>query len=487
VSAERELLYSVAAVRELDRRAIASGIPARELMRRAGAAAARLVETRFREARRILVVAGPGNNGGDGYDLASELHARGYEVRVVAPLGPPRSAEAQAARAEYLMRDGLVIDDPADLSKADLLVDALFGVGFRRAEDEASRQALAALAGASARVLALDVPSGVDADSGAVPGPAARATLTLCFIAAKRGLFTGRALDHVGEVLVDDLAVPTEVFAWVAPAAVRIGPKWLHERLEPRRRDVHKGHFGHVLVVGGARGFGGAARLAAEGALRAGAGWVSVATELEHVPALLAGRPELMARGFEAIEELLLRATVLAVGPGLGREERARHLFERALASGKGLVLDADALALLASSPRRLPPGTIITPHPGEAARLLGCEVDAVQADRFAAAERLAADYGCIVVLKGAGTVIAGEGLPSVIEAGNPAMASAGMGDVLTGVIAALIAQGLPPGEAARAGALAHAVAGDRAAPGPGGRGLIASDLLAMLPKVLSS
>ncbi len=474
-------------MRELDRRAIAGGIEARELMRRAGAAAARLVGERFAGAGDILVVAGPGNNGGDGYDLGRELLAGGRRVRVFAPLGAPRTKEAALARAEYLRCGGVILEQlPAGAIAADLVVDALFGLGFRQPTDEASRCVLERLAQTAAPVLALDVPSGVDADRGAVSHPAVRASLTLCFIALKRGLFTGAALDHAGEVLVDDLGLPREVFAGIEPAAERFAVERLRDCLPRRRRDVHKGDFGHVLVVGGAKGFGGAARLAAEGALRAGAGWVSVATEAEHVAALLAGRPELMARGFDAIDVLSERASVLAVGPGLGTDERARQLLARALECGRGLVLDADALALLAQSPRRLPSCSIITPHPGEAARLLRCDVAAVQADRFAAAAELARAFACIVVLKGAGTVVAGEGCPAVIAAGNPAMASAGMGDVLTGVIAGLRAQGLSPWDAARLGALAHAVAGDRAAPGAAGRGLIASDLLSRLPEVLS-
>lgn len=481
------LLYSVAAVRELDRRAIAGGISARELMRRAGAAAARLIEQRFPRAQRVAVVAGPGNNGGDGYDLGRELLAQGAQVRVYAPLGAPRSDEARMAQAEYLAAGGEVVGELPSSTDHSLLIDALFGVGFRRAEDPLTERALAALAAAPGPIVALDVPSGVDADSGAVPGPAVCADLTICFIAGKRGLFTGRALDHAGEVVVAELGLPKELFARVEPAAECWRPEDLGKHLPRRRRDVHKGDFGHVLVVGGARGFGGAARLAAEGALRAGAGWVSVATEAEHVSALLAGRPELMARSFEEIESLLERATVVAVGPGLGRDERAQRLFERLLAGDKPMVLDADALALLARAPRRLPPRSVITPHPGEAARLLRCEVAAIQADRFAAAAALATTYGCVAVLKGAGTVVVGgEERPTVIAAGHPAMASAGMGDVLTGLIAALLAQGLPPCKAARLGALAHASAGERAAPGPGGRGLIASDLLGRLPEVLS-
>lgn len=487
MNGEGDRLYSAAAVRELDRRAIAGGIEARELMRRAGVAAARLVDERFASARDVLIVAGPGNNGGDGYDLGRELLSRGRRVRILAPLGPPRTDAAAVARAEYLRCGGVVLEQlPAGPIAADLVVDALFGLGFRQADDETSRSALEWLAQTAAPMLALDVPSGVDADRGAVTHPAVRASLTLCFIALKRGLFTGAALDHAGEVLVDDLELPREIFAGIEPAAERFAPHRLREGLPRRRRDVHKGDFGHVLVVGGAKGFGGAARLAAEGALRAGAGWVSVATEADHVEALLAGRPELMARGFEAMDTLSERASVLAVGPGLGTDERARRLLARALDRGRGLVLDADALTLLAQAPRRLPPGSIITPHPGEAARLLGCDAAAVQADRFAAAAALAEAFACTVVLKGAGTVVAGEGRPAVIAAGNPAMASAGMGDVLTGVIAGLLAQGLAPWDAARLGALAHAVAGDRAAPAAAGRGLIASDLLGRLPEVLS-
>lgn len=253
--------------------------------------------------------------------------------------------------------------------------------------------------------------------------------------------------------------------------------------LPPRPMDSHKGRNGHVLCVGGNAGSGGAVMLAAESALRAGAGLVSVATRAQHVAPLLARLPEAMAHAVQDSDELqalLPRATVIAIGPGLGQDEWARELWRQVLGSGTPLVIDADALNLLAAQPRPLH-DAILTPHPGEAARLLGTDAAAVQADRFGAAAALAARHGAVVVLKGAGTVVtAPQARPRVIAAGNPGMAVGGMGDLLTGIIAALRAQGLAAFDAASAGALLHALAGDDAAC-EGQRGLLPTDLLATL------
>jgi NAD(P)H-hydrate epimerase len=264
-----------------------------------------------------------------------------------------------------------------------------------------------------------------------------------------------------------------------------IGPDALPAWLPPRPRDSHKGANGHVLCIGGDHGSGGAIVLCAQAALRTGAGLASVATRAAHVPALLARQPEAMAQAVEsadALAPLFARASIIAIGPGLGQGAWGRAMLAAALAASKPLVLDADALNLLAAAPRALPAGTILTPHPGEAARLLDSDIASVQGDRNAAARALVQRYGAVVVLKGAGTIVAAPGrIPRVVAAGNPGMATGGMGDLLTGVIAALRAQGLDAFDAASCGALLHAHAGDLAAREDGMRGLLPSDLLPWL------
>lgn len=259
-------------------------------------------------------------------------------------------------------------------------------------------------------------------------------------------------------------------------------------RIPQRPRDAHKGLFGHVLCIGGGRGMGGAIALCAESALRAGAGRVSAATRAEHVAMLLARRPECMAHAVESpddIAHLLGSADVIAIGPGLGRDAWAKALLDAALAASRPLVVDADALTMLAADPRPLPSGSVITPHPGEAARLLGIVPDAVQADRFACAQALAARYDCVAVLKGHGTLVAAKDERTrVVEGGNPGMASAGMGDALTGIVAALRGQGHDAFAAGWTGAVLHAAAGDAVAARQGEHGLLASDLIAALPAV---
>ena len=263
-----------------------------------------------------------------------------------------------------------------------------------------------------------------------------------------------------------------------------IGPEALAAWLPPRPRDSHKGDNGHVLCIGGDHGSGGAIVLCAQGALRCGAGLASVATRAEHVAAVLARQPEAMAHAAESTQDLrplIERADVVAIGPGLGQGEWGRAMLDAALAARKALVLDADALNLLAASPRTLPSDAILTPHPGEAARLLRSDTAAVQADRAGAAQALAAQHDAVVVLKGAGSIVAAPArTPRTVAAGNPGMATGGMGDVLTGVIAALRAQGLPAFDAAACGALLHAHAGDVAAR-DGERGLLPGDLVACL------
>jgi ADP-dependent NAD(P)H-hydrate dehydratase / NAD(P)H-hydrate epimerase len=448
------------------------------LMQRAGLAAWRHVLARWPQAQRIVVACGPGNNGGDGYVLATHALHSGRDVHVVR-LAEPRTEPGRQAQAEFVAAGGRCVDFSMTLPDADLIVDGVFGIGLTRAPDSDSSRLIDAINTSAATVLALDVPSGVDAGTGHVPGTAVRATSTLQFLAAHRGLLTGASLDHCGRLEVASLEVGLDP---AVASALALHADALADWLTPRARDSHKGSNGHVLCIGGEHGSGGAIALCAEAALRSGAGLVSVATRAEHVAALLTRRPEAMVVGIDdphAIPRLLQRANVVAIGTGLGQQAWGGALWNLGATSGKALVIDADALNLLAAQPCALPPDAILTPHPGEAGRLLGIETGAVQSDRFAAARQLAERYGCVIVLKGAGTIVAApDCVPRVIAAGNPGMAVGGMGDLLTGVIAALRAQRMDAFPAACCGALLHAVAGDAAARNGGERGLLPSDLL---------
>ena len=471
-------LFDNDALRRIEAASAAASGDAFALMQRAGQAAWRQVLQRWPQARRIVVACGAGNNGGDGYVVALHALQAGREVEVVR-VAAPTSELAMRACAQFESGGGRCADAAPAFERADLVVDAIFGIGLSRPPQGVAADMVAAINAAGKPVLALDVPSGVDAQTGNVAGAAVRATATLQLLAAHCGLVTGAAIDYCGELTVDVLA--TDVGRREAQAFA-LHSDALTDCLKPRARDSHKGTYGHVLCIGGDAGSGGAIALCAQAALRSGAGLVSVATRSQHVPAFIATRPEIMGHAVEnasALAMLVERANVLAIGPGLGQHAWGTSLFDAVIDDARPLVLDADALNLLSRKPRRLPMDAVITPHPGEAARLLGCDIAAVQSDRFAAARSLVERFGCVVVLKGAGTIVAARDCkPCVIAAGNPGMAVGGMGDLLTGVIAALRAQALPAFDAAACGALLHAVAGDDAAAEGGERGLIPSDLL---------
>ena len=482
-------LHTAAQARAMDAAAVETlGIAAYELMGRAGAAAWSLLHRRWPQARRIGVACGPGNNGGDGYVLARLARAAGCQVQVlVGPDGAPRTEEAKRAWNAWREDGGVTRVFDGQLPEVDLWVDALFGTGLARGMHGVAQAMIERINATHLPVLALDLPSGLDGDRGHAERDCIRADATITFLAAKRGLYTGQGRDAAGEVSYDALGLPTDFLARFPSSATWFGPDALADGLAPRHANAHKGEHGHVLCIGGEMGMGGAVRLCAEAALRAGAGLASVATRTEGVAALVAARPEAMTHAVEdadALAPLLQRASVLAVGPGLGRGEWGRELFEAAVASGKPLILDADGLVLLSMHPRPLPQA-ILTPHPGEAARLLGMGNQEVQADRFDAVSRLAEKFQCVVVLKGAGTLVAAPGeTTAVIGAGNPGMATGGMGDVLPGVVAALHAQGLSNFRAAVVGALLHGAAGDAAARVDGERGLLPSDLFPHLRRL---
>ena len=481
-------LFDIEALRALEARgaALLDG-DAFALMARAGQAAWRCVLKHWPQAQRVVVVCGHGNNGGDGYVLARHAQESGRDVQVLR-LQSPSTPLAQRACDEYIAVGGRIANVSTEFPDADLIVDALFGIGLSRAPDAAASALIEAINAHPAPLLALDVPSGIDARSGSAPGAAIVADRTLQFIARHRGLRTGVAMDHAGELALATLDLPISLFDGIDAVALAYRHDALHALFPLRARDSHKGRNGHVLCVGGDAGSGGAVLLAVDAVLHCGAGLASVATRTAHVPALLARRPEAMAHGIKEASQLaplLEHAGVVAIGPGLGQGAWGRALFDAVLACDKPRVFDADALNLLARSPRRLGERDVITPHPGEAARLLGIATADVQRDRFAASKALCERYGAQVVLKGAGSIVASPGTrPAVICAGNPGMAVGGMGDLLTGCIAALLAQGFASRDAAIAGALLHASAGDAAARVDGERGLLPSDLLPWLRRL---
>jgi ADP-dependent NAD(P)H-hydrate dehydratase / NAD(P)H-hydrate epimerase len=481
-------LYSAAQVRELDRRAVEiHGIPGTELMVRAGTRVLETLTTRFPRARRVVVVCGPGNNGGDGFVVAEAAKRCGIESTVLT-LGGKRAAGDAALMRRRCEAAGVAIQPfaAAPLRDADAIVDALLGTGLQRDVEGEWRAAIETINASGRPVVAVDVPSGLNADTGAVMGAAVRVDVTVSFIGLKAGLFLADGRDHAGEIIFDGLGVSPAVYEGIDPLARRLAAAELNRLVRPRRRNAHKGDFGHVLVIGGAPGMAGAARLCGEAALRMGAGLVTLATHPNHAAVAAAARPELLAyavRTPRELKPLIDRASTIALGPGLSKAPWARGLWRAALRAKLPLVVDADALNLLAGGHGRRD-DWVLTPHPGEAARLLKTTPAAVQRDRIAAAKQLVGRYGGVCVLKGAGTLIAIGDAIWLCDAGNPGMASGGMGDVLTGVIAALRAQGLPAADAARLGVWLHASAGDVAAEA-GAAGLVASDLFPHLRRCL--
>ena len=484
-------LYTAEQVRELDRLAIEeAAIPGYTLMSRAGEACWQRLQTCWPGARSVVVVCGTGNNGGDGFVVARLARIAGLQVRLLQMGDEDRiKGDALTARTDFVEAGGTIAAFAADaLAGADVIIDALLGTGLQQALEGAWHDAVVAINATGIPVLAVDIPTGLDADSGAVPGVAVHAVETVTFIGRKRGLYTGQGKDFTGTVSFTDLDVPDSVYAQCA-AGCRLVDQPVPGRLAVQRpRAAHKGDFGHVLVLGGGPGMAGAARLAGEAALRSGAGLVSLATHVEHAAVIAAACPELIVHAVATpleLIDLIQRATVIVAGPGLGQSAWAQGLLSTVLESKLPRVLDADALNLLAQEPVPCD-NCVLTPHPGEAGRLLALTTREIEADRFAAITALQKHYGGSIVLKGAGTLVnSGVRYVSVCANGNPGMATAGMGDVLSGVIGGLIAQGLAVAEAAVAGVCVHATAGDRAAR-QGERGMMAGDVIAEIRSVMN-
>ena len=514
-----QAVYTTAQVRELDRIAIDErGMVGYELMCRAGQAAFTVLKERWPDAHKVTVYCGAGNNAGDGYVLARLARAAGLSVRLEAVV-PPTRLRGDARLAWEDCRDACVAVEPFDPGGTpefvpDVIVDALLGTGLDRPVEGDFAEAVAHLNASCAPILALDVPSGLDADTGRPHGDAVHATVTITFVGLKQGLFLGDAPDYRGDLEFSDLMVPPDVAFGMMPVLERLHPNVLRAALPPRPRSSHKGSNGRVLLVGGGPGMSGAIRLAAEAALRVGAGLVYVATHRDSVATVMSGRPELMCwavEGADDLEPLLELADAVVLGPGLGCSDWSRALWSRVAGAAQPLVVDADGLNLLAEG--RVERGNLLlTPHPGEAGRLLQRDAGAVQSDRLGAVRELAERYRAAVVLKGACTLVAvptdsvaravvpresasrtepravtpADSRPedrlavSVCDYGNPGMATGGTGDVLSGVLGGLLAQLEDLPLAARAGVLLHALAGDEAASG-GERGMVAGDLMPAL------
>ena len=476
-------LYKATQVRELDQRTIAGGIESFALMQRAASSAWHSFRSRWPQARSVTVLCGGGNNGGDGHVLAALAMQSGLKVQRLS-LKPRDALSGDVARAaELATAAGVGFEEwhPHTTLAGEVIVDALLGTGLSGEVEGSIKQAIKAMNTASQPVLALDIPSGISADTGAMLGTAVEATCTVTFIGDKIGLHTGDAPAYTGDIDFRPLGVKAQAFFDIPPTAWRLDDALLGEAFTPRSRTSHKGSLGHVLVMGGAPGFGGAALLASQAAARLGAGKVTLATAHEHITASLVRCPEVMAlavRGGADAADLPASADVVVIGPGLGQESWGQAMFQSALKASSPLVVDADALNLLASRwPDLRRDNWILTPHPGEAARLLGCSVSDVQADRPEAARALQRARGGIVILKGAGSLIAGPSGLVVCPYGNPGMASGGMGDVLSGMLGALVGQFNSLEQSAWLGVMAHALAGDEAAKAAGERGLLASDL----------
>ena len=529
-------LYSVAQIREFDRVAIEDcAIPGFTLMERAAAACVEELLIRWPDARAVLVLCGSGNNAGDGFVIAGLLAARGLMVKVVqAGRTPSYGTDADEACQFCLDSDATMLADGDEvgddlLEAADVIVDALLGTGLNRDIPSGWARLIRRVNQCATPVLSVDVPSGLSADTGQAAGDCIKASVTVTFIGRKLGLYTNDAPEYVGELVLATLGIPEKVYDRAGDPVELLD----YERLLPlrplRHRNSHKMNHGHLLLVGGDDGMAGAVVMAAEAALHTGAGLVSVATRQGNIQGIVARCPEAMARGVASPEDLapmLARASAIVLGPGLGQGNWGRMMYQAVINTDLPLVLDADGLNLLAAQrthrehthgaradnrQQRRHRNWVLTPHPGEAARLLtdGGKVNSsdIQADRQAAVLKLQAAYAGVTLLKGAGTLIAGSAIAGsaggrIADApeqnrndaadvclnpyGNPGMAAAGMGDVLSGVIGSLLAQGLSPWDAARLGAVVHSLAADRLVAVQGERGLLATQLPAVMRSLLN-
>ena len=472
-------LYSVEQVRQAEINAcLGKDEGLYELVEKAGQAAFDIIYPQCKQNAQTCLLIGSGNNGADGLVVARKLLEHDVSIIVMMLDKPTTTPEHKQAKSAFEQAGGEVeAINLEHLSQSSLVIDALFGVGLSRPLNEDYLPLINTINACKAHVIALDVPSGVNADTGAT-SLAVEAEQTIVFGAMKAGLCTYQARHYCGEITFADIGFGEHL---ASSFATRIDGSGLNQVLGKRLRHAHKGDSGKVAVIGGDIGMPGAVTLCAEACYRAGSGLVAVVSRPEHQAVVVVRRPELMFCGAEFIDMDVYHrigwADVLVLGPGLGCHEWGLNLFKAALMSDKPFVVDADALNILSKQPQKND-NWILTPHSAEAARLLGCNVEEVNQNRFEVAKQIQKKYGGVVVLKGAGTIITDGKTVYVATVGNPGLASGGCGDVLAGVIGALTAQGLPLLKAASIGVVIHGCAGDRAALSGGERGLLASDLM---------
>lgn len=488
-------IYTAEQVKELDRYATeAFNISGNVLIERAGEAAFKLLVKKWPECKRILILCGTGNNAGDGFVVARLAAEQEFDVQVL-QVGDENKLQGDALAAQQrLLGSGITPVDytkpqDLDLTRYDVVVDAMLGTGVHGDVGGKYADVIRSVNDQQTDVFSIDIPSGLNANTGMPQGLAIKACLTMTYVGFKQGLITGDGPEYSGEIVFSDLNLPKALYDMRSPSGYRLDYPTLSKLLPKRLRNAHKGDFGHVVLMGGAPGMPGAIRLAGEAAGRTGAGRVTVVTHPEHAASLNATRPELICYGVdkaEDIQPLLALANVIGIGPGLGQSKWAQDLLVVAMESGLPMVVDADALNLLAESNQHYD-NWILTPHPGEAGRLLGKSTSEIQQDRFKSVKDIAEQFGGIAVLKGLGTLIqAKQALPGVCPYGNPGMATGGMGDVLTGIICGLVAQGLTNQQATELAVVIHGCAADEAARLIGERGMLASDLMSGIRRLVN-
>lgn len=461
------------------------------LMQRAAQAALAAIKKRFPHINCFAVFCGGGNNGGDGYMLAYLANLAGYRViiyhdNVIDDL--PDAAKDAALKAISNHINAHSLEDTID-SDVELIVDALLGIGLKGVVRNPLKSVIEYINDQHLPVLSIDVPSGLQANTGTILGAAIRAEVTITYIGLKSGLYTCDGPDCTGEIILDGLEL-SDLLNGLTPSGHLLEKNQFKQLVQPRKKNTHKGSFGHVLVIGGGLGMPGAAVLAAMAAMRVGAGSVAVAMHPDYANQPLANLPEAMIYGIESGDDLmplLEQVDVCILGPGLGEDDWSKTIFAATIASQQPLVIDASALNLLAHA-KQHDENWILTPHPGEAAKLLNLSTQDIQSDRFEAVNNIQRQYGGTVVLKGIGTIVdVGATSCYLCPAGNPGMATAGMGDVLSGIIAGLVAQGLSLHQAALLGVWLHAKSGDDAVAKLGQKGLLASDLMPYIRKRMNS
>ncbi len=485
-----ELYYSSSQVKDGEGKAAAQcGVSLYTLMERAGRAVFTRLQSLYPGARRLLVCCGGGNNGGDGYVVARLALEQQWSVTLWPCVNPTKlSGDAQLAYAAFIAAGGNCKAVSDRLPKVDVIVDALLGTGLRGPIRSEQLTLISMLNRSSIPVLAVDIPSGLNADTGVVMGNAVCATHTVSFIGLKQGLITGKARDYVGQLHFDGLGVEAAFNADCDAKVRALSKSLLHKLSRQRHKSAHKGDFGKALLVGGQQGTGGALLLASQACIRAGAGLTASLSDSHTAQASLVACPEIMAGDWQDdqwFERRLRWASAIGIGPGLGCDEFAKQRLNQVMATTLPKVLDADALTLLSLYPNR-DEQRIITPHPGEAARLLNSTIQTIEADRYLAVRSLQKRYGGVCVLKGAGTLVCSGDEVYVCLQGNPGMATGGMGDVLTGILTALLANKFTLHDAACIGVLLHSLAADEETASHGEKGLLASDIFVPMRRLIN-